>query len=257
MLAALTVLGVAIHRASIASAESPHIPHEHRASSIQSAAAYKAARLQARLQQEERDNWDWFALQKDQFPNFKPTSSDQLVFDPRREYLPHSSFEYDKACYTACQPMSIPVRQCQGLFALGQPLYFKIDIEERHYTCVQSLLTLQPEYLPKYISWEMHELALQQPFPLLDTQLILTSWKLGYTGIKIYENNGNEGSTGSGSFSGVMPEDTLDAMTLSTHWRTVQNVLQKGIPDARLLPMNGNSFSWWDFHMRLGNTSSI
>lgn len=272
--------------------------------------------MQARLQQEEKDNWDWFGLQKNNFPKFKPTPSDQLVYDvglfdgadtawflqqgfhvvavdanPKfvdaakekfadaieagklaiinaglddesgknmtfylADYLPHSSFEFDKACYTACQPMSIPVQQCQGLFAFGRPLYFKIDIEERHYTCVQALLNLQPQQLPKYISWEMHELALQQPFPLLDTQLILTSWKLGYTGIKIYENNGNEGSTGSGSFSGVLPEDTVDAMTHSTEWRTVQDVLQRGIPDARLLPMNGNSFSWWDFHMCLDDS---
>ncbi len=275
--------------------------------------AYKTARLQARLHQEETDNWEWFEQQKTHFPQFQPGPEDNIVFDVGlydgadtewflsqgyhvvgldanptfvdaakekfaaavdegklvlinaglddqsgknltfyiADYLPHSSFEFDKACYTACQPIVIPVRQCQGLFAFGRPLYFKIDIEERHYTCVQSLLNLLPEQLPKYVSWEMHELALQQPFPLLDTQLILTAWKLGYTAIKVYENKGDDGTSGSGSFSGVMPEQTMDAMTLSTDWRTVQDVLQKGIPDARLLPMNGNSYSWWDFHMKL------
>ncbi|KAK9863357.1 hypothetical protein WJX84_009938 [Apatococcus fuscideae] len=186
-------------------------PRGHRATSLQSAAIYKAARLQARLQQEEKDNWDWFEQQKANFPIFRPTAEDKLVFDvglydgadtqwflqqgfhvvgvdanPKfvqaakerfaehveagklvllnagldeesgknmtfyvAKYLPHSSFEFEKACYTDCQPLDIPVRQCQGLFAFGRPLYLKIDIEERHYVCVQALQYLQPELLPK------------------------------------------------------------------------------------------------------------
>lgn len=94
-----------------------------------------------------------------------------------------------------------------------RPEYMKVDIEERHYACVEALRDEVPPALrPRFVSWEMHEYAKGLPFPLLDTRLVLAMYDLGYTHMKV---QGNKATTGrgrtSGAFSGGrMPDGVLD-----------------------------------------------
>jgi hypothetical protein len=81
--------------------------------------------------------------------------------------------------------------RCEALWwllpspAAGRLTYLKVDIEERHFECVEAISRVPPSQRPRYVSWEMHEHARGLPYPLLDTQLILTLHGLGYTAIKV------------------------------------------------------------------------
>ncbi len=167
----------------------------------------------------------------------------------RAKHNAQSSFEKDKACqewWGGCEPVQIPVRQCQGMWAFGKPFYVKIDIEERHYCCVNALRYVSPELRPEFISWEMHEFAKGQPYPMMDAQLILNLWRLGYSEVKLIDNGGNN----EGTFSGSLPADAIDWTTQSTSWRRTQDLIEGGLPDARKVLEHADHFHWWDFHMR-------
>ena len=160
-----------------------------------------------------------------------------------------SSFEKEKACQSwwgGCEPVDIPVRQCQGLWAFGRPLYVKIDIEERHFCCVNALRSVHPRLRPEFISWEMHEFAKGQPYPMLDAQLVLNLWRMGYSQVKLVANGGNN----EGTFSGSLPEDAIDWATQSKDWRSTKNLIESGLPNARQVLDNSDNYGWWDFHMR-------
>ena len=82
--------------------------------------------------------------------------------------LVHSSFDRHKATRMtrgsgSITTLQIPTLKCEELWravpAGVRPYWLKIDIEERHYVCVEALHRLPAEALPQYVSWEMHEFA--------------------------------------------------------------------------------------------------
>lgn len=94
----------------------------------------------------------------------------------------------------------------------------------------------------------MHEHAKGLPFPLLDTELVLSLHRLGYTRMKV---QGNKATTGhgrvSGAFSGgMMPDGVVDVVTRNASWLRVSDVLSRGLGDPR-----AHRGDWWDFHMKL------
>ena len=70
----------------------------------------------------------------------------------------------------------------------------KVDIEERHFTCIESLARIPPKRRPKYISWEMHEFARGLQYPMLDAKFIFESYNLGYRSMKVVSNVFTEGN---------------------------------------------------------------
>lgn len=173
----------------------------------------------------------------------------------RAQMNAQSSFEKEKACqmwWGGCEPIQIPVRQCQGLWAFGKPHYVKIDIEERHYCCVNALRYIRPALRPDFISWEMHEFAKGQPYPMMDAQLVLNLWRLGYSEVKLVDNGGAE----EGTFTGILPEDAVDWSSQSKAWRSTQDLVEAGLPDARKVLDHSDHYHWWDFHMRRATPDS-
>lgn len=159
-----------------------------------------------------------------------------------------SSFDKDKALNHDPKPVKIevPTIRCEALWALVNraPHYVKIDVEERHFVCVEALGHLPREELPQYISWEIHEFARGLPFPQLDTQLIGKLAALNYLEMKIVSNIDHENA---GAFSGgVMPEGTEDVETHSTDWVSTSTKLDQGIPCCRC-----RRGDWWDYYMKL------
>jgi len=165
----------------------------------------------------------------------------------------HSSFEYSKArsnvhAETDILALQVPTQTCEWLWrylpAGVRPYYMKVDIEERHYLCIEALASLKggKDLLPSYVSWEIHEHALGLPYPVLDAKLITLMFSLGYRTMKIKSNShGN-----AGAFSGVDdPEEVLDVTSNTKAWRTVPSVLANGLGWPR------QSGDWWDYHMKL------
>lgn len=145
--------------------------------------------------------------------------------------------------------ITVPTIQCEALWELipnRAPYFMKIDIEERHYTCVEALQRLAHKQLPKYLSWEMHEWAKGTRFPALDTQLIEKMHALHYAKMKIASNLARAGGN-AGVFSGKkMPEEVTDVETKSSDWVDTSAKLAKGIPCARC-----HHHDWWDYYMKL------
>ena len=164
----------------------------------------------------------------------------------------HSSFEYAKARRhvhkeTEIVALRVSTQTCEWLWqylpAGVRPYYMKVDIEERHYACIEALASLQGEHLlPSYVSWELHEQARGLPYPVLDAKLITLMFGLGYRTMKIKSNE----HAGAGGFSGVQsPEEVLDVTSNTSAWRSVPSVLANGLGWPR------QSGDWWDYHMKL------
>jgi len=170
----------------------------------------------------------------------------------------HSSFEYAKVLKelkhtkpaseeTEIVALRVSTQNCEWLWqylpAGVRPYYMKVDIEERHYACIEALASLQGEHLlPSYVSWELHEHARGLPYPVLDTKLITLMFGLGYRTMKIKSNK----FAGSGGFSGVEgPEKVLDVTSNTSAWRSVPSVLANGLGWPR------QSGDWWDYCMKL------
>lgn len=159
----------------------------------------------------------------------------------------HSSFELAKAKRHDKNPVTIyvDVYPCEAIYSLipdgVRPNFMKVDIEERHFACIESLARVHTDRLPLYISWEMHEYAKGLPFPIVDVQLIMHSYMLGYKKMKIVSNRGGDGST----TSNLEPDDIKDMFTKTSQWLDVKNGLERGVPNARKLS------DWWDYYMKL------
>ena len=164
----------------------------------------------------------------------------------------HSSFEYAKARRhvrkeTDIVALRVSTQTCEWLWqylpAGVRPYYMKVDIEERHYACIEALASLQGEHLlPSNVSWELHEQARGLPYPVLDAKLITLMFGLGYRTMKIKSNE----HAGAGGFSGVQsPEEVLDVTSNTSAWRSVPSVLANGLGWPR------QSGDWWDYHMKL------
>jgi len=164
----------------------------------------------------------------------------------------HSRFGYAKARSqvrkeTDIVAVRVSTQTCEWLWqylpAGVRPYYMKVDIEERHYACIEALASLQGEHLlPSYVSWELHEHARGLPYPVLDTKLITLMFGLGYRTMKIKSNK----YAGSGGFSGVEgPEKVLDVTSNTSAWRSVPSVLANGLGWPR------QSGDWWDYCMKL------
>eukprot|EP00747_Dinoflagellata_sp_TGD_P165077 gnl/TRDRNA2_/TRDRNA2_185894_c0_seq1.p1 gnl/TRDRNA2_/TRDRNA2_185894_c0~~gnl/TRDRNA2_/TRDRNA2_185894_c0_seq1.p1 ORF type:complete len:362 (+),score=35.75 gnl/TRDRNA2_/TRDRNA2_185894_c0_seq1:74-1159(+) len=165
----------------------------------------------------------------------------------------HSSFDKKKALSRDKHPMeiSVPTVRCEALWALTdrRPYYVKIDIEERHFVCVEAISRLPPVQMPQYVSWEMHEYARGMKFPSLDMQLI-TKLALNYPQMKIASNIFAEGKDGGAFSGGFLPEGATNFVTGGKDWVNTSVQLRNGIPCARC--HNGD---WWDYHMKLGKLS--
>jgi len=165
----------------------------------------------------------------------------------------HSSFDYDKAHREDprnVRAITVPTVRCSSIMnVLGtrSVYWLKVDIEERHYLCIKALQELKPKMLPRYVSWEMHEHShgSKWGFPLLDVDLMIQMYRLGYPDMKYVSNLwGRRGS---------MPEDFVDVMSRNQSWVLFQDILRRGFPNPRRYRMK---YDWWDYHMRL-NYSGI
>lgn len=179
-----------------------------------------------------------------------------LTFYVTKDFT-RSSFEKAKAEQygerDVIHKWKIPAIRCEALWSLVNrpPEFLRIDIEERHYVCVEALQQLKHKDLPSYISWEMHEFARNLSFPELDTQLIRKMQNLGYTKMKIVSNinqdlKGPVINRGGGTSGDKLPEQTTDVTTHGTEWVDTSTKLSQGIPCARCQHKD-----WWDYHMKL------
>ena len=180
-----------------------------------------------------------------------------------------SSFDLRKATRHArraeLRPVRVPTVRCDALWQLlptpaSRPSYVKVDIEEKHYECVEALARLPRRRRPSFISWEMHEIARGLRFPALDAQLIALLHRLGYDTIKVESNRfGADAATGAarGAFSGGrMPDAVTDMVTNSTDWLPTKRVLARGLdPYGRVGRKWRHGGDWYDFHMRLAPES--
>ena len=104
------------------------------------------------------------------------------VFTPKRRTI-WATLDYSKAMSYVRTPRQIivstvPSVPCERLWTFVppgvRPLLMKIDIEERHYLCVEALERVAPSVRPVYVSWEQHfGYARNLSFPLLDVRLML------------------------------------------------------------------------------------
>ena len=133
-----------------------------------------------------------------------------------------SSFDPNKARCPQCVKENVPLKRCEGLFDFGIPHYLRIDIEERHYTCVRALVNVRSCYRPQFVSYGMHENAFKFSYPILDTELMILLWKLGYREMKLIE-------IGEGNPDAVIPEDGRNYVTKKSNWTGVTNFLQQGV----------------------------
>ena len=140
----------------------------------------------------------------------------------------HSSFDRKKALLHDRRPREIrvPTMRCESLWSrvVRQPHIVKIDIEELHYVCVEALARLAPEQRPRYVTWEMHSFARDQPFPVVDAGLISLMAQLKYSRLKIVSNSNFGRRRGSGDSSAGRPERVKDVTTRSSEWRPVAEV---------------------------------
>merc|ERR550514_263662 len=148
--------------------------------------------------------------------------------------LIHSSMDYFKALANDPQPsaITVPTIRCESLWALtnhSAPYFVKIDIEERHFVCVEAITRLPRAQQPQYVSWEMHEFARGLPFPELDTELASKLKTQGYLRMKIASNIAHGGA----SSGGLMPEEVVDVETQRKEWVSTDENLAHGIPQAR------------------------
>lgn len=146
-----------------------------------------------------------------------------LTFYVNAESPIHSSFEEAKARKyllpdKQLQHVKVPGASCTLLWSYVpegvRPAIMKVDIEERHYVCIEALLQLTPRQLPRFISWEMHEFAKGLPYPILDAELLVRMSRLGYTSMKVVGNrwqaqkHQSDPSLFGGAFSGgLLPEE--------------------------------------------------
>ena len=143
----------------------------------------------------------------------------------------------------------VPIVRCEAILRLlpSRPVYLKLDIEERQYLCVEALRSLPRPQLPRYVSWEMHELAKGLSFPMLDTQLILMMHGLGYTRIKTlrHDSSSEPSAPPQAALLSAQPEEVMDAHTGVRAWRNVSALLKQGLGDPQ------RNSSWFDFYMAL------
>eukprot|EP00282_Hemiselmis_andersenii_P036808 CAMPEP_0169447734 /NCGR_PEP_ID=MMETSP1042-20121227/11672_1 /TAXON_ID=464988 /ORGANISM="Hemiselmis andersenii, Strain CCMP1180" /LENGTH=465 /DNA_ID=CAMNT_0009559299 /DNA_START=498 /DNA_END=1895 /DNA_ORIENTATION=+ len=175
--------------------------------------------------------------------------------------LVHSSFERQKALThdKMAKPQNVTVVRCEDLWSLIQGhrlVYLRVDIEERHFLCVEGLARIPRRLLPPYMSWEMHEFARSAPFPVLDAFLLTVGQRLGYGEAKVVSNlmqaGKGAGVAGGRSSGGQMPDELRDVFTNNERWRTVPDVLKRGLGEPRKGMPGGHKGDWWDFHVRLG-----
>ena len=159
-----------------------------------------------------------------------------------------SSFDASKASLLgAITRMSVPTVRCEDLWSLlcgHRPMYLKVDIEELHHVCIRALARVPTSQLPSFVSWEMHDVA-EGRYPVLDVELILLLYHLGYGKMKVVTNWFSGSGTSSG---GRLPDQMVDFATNRTGWVGVDNVLIRGIGNPRAF----RPATHWDFHMRLG-----
>lgn len=95
----------------------------------------------------------------------------------------------------------------------------------------------------------MHEHARGLPFPVLDMQLVLLAYGLGYSLIKAKGNRDAHGRGGktAGAFSGdALPEEVVDRVWQNATWVPVPHFLTRGIgEDPRMHD------DWIDFYLKL------
>ena len=189
------------------------------------------------------------------------SKSQNLTFYINPKYgAVHSSLDFDKAQSKMGRGQKLKRATVRGMACTAlwnyipsgtELFYMKVDIEERHYVCIEALRQIPRERLPRYISWEMHEYARRLPFPVLDTELIVQMHRLGYTTMKVASNLMAAGVSGtaSGKFSGgLLPENITDVVTKSTRWVPVESVLKRGLGSPRSVRPSAD---WWDYHMKL------
>ena len=159
----------------------------------------------------------------------------------------HSSFDAHHANHAKkATPVSIPTVRCDSLWQslTMRPHYLKIDIEERHFTCVRALAQLKRSQLPLYVSWERHAKTHDGlPNPLFDASLVLSLQTLGYReGKVIHGHSLNEASVNS-------PEEAHDGRTNSSSWIPVPHLFVRGFAPGR--GPNQHAPRWWDFLLKL------
>lgn len=172
-----------------------------------------------------------------------------------RSLNPWASFDRTQAMRsgdTNPPAFDVPIVQCEAILRLLpsrllRPVYFKLDIEERQYLCIEALRSLPRSQLPRYVSWEMHELAKGLAFPMLDIQLIMMMHDLGYTRIKTlrHDGSGEPSAPPQAAILSAQPEEVMDAHTGVRAWRNVSSLLKQGLGDPQ------RNSSWFDFYMAL------
>lgn len=113
-----------------------------------------------------------------------------------------------------------------------------MDIEEYHYVCLEALLHLPARFLPKYVSWELHEFQ-HLPYPLFDLKYIIKLYDLGYTKIKQVI----QGDKARSQF--VMPDQAQHGFEGSTEWVDVKEFIAEGVRNPR-----DHKQAWCDFYMK-------
>ena len=136
----------------------------------------------------------------------------------------------------------------RGSSSIVAPSYVKIDIEERHFVCVEALRHVPRSLLPRFVSWEMHEHARGLPYPMLDAHLIGMMYDLGYSDMKVKSNRlearGGSARVAGRNSGGTLPDAVRDAVTRNSSWVPVPAVLSRGLGSPRLTD------DWFDFYMR-------
>ena len=167
----------------------------------------------------------------------------------------HSSFDRGKAERadpTGVTARIIPTVRCETLWDsfVGRPYFLKIDIEERHYVCVQALRHVQRERLPlydiDYVAFERH--ATQHkglPAPMLDAQLLLTLYQIGYHTAKVRPGYS---FTASGNES---PEEVMDGRTNSTAWVPLPQLFRRGLTPGQATPAQHSHWHDWIVKLRV------
>ena len=177
----------------------------------------------------------------------------------------HSSFDQRKALHhdPKATKLVVPTIRCEWLWSLvpTRPEYVKIDIEERHYVCVEALERLAPQRRPLYLSWENHDFAKGLPYPELDRQLLALTARLGYTHAKVLSNNwgGHRSVTGDGGEYRTLESrvdfrnDYSAAGKANRTWRTIDEVTSN-LPSKRGSRARAD---WFDFVVKRSGIDSF
>lgn len=180
-------------------------------------------------------------------------SSQKLVFWTNVKFNKFSSFKQELGCRDGygevqpinnvqyCQKSEIEVRTCASLIKeFGTPIYAKIDIEGLDNPCLLSILGLEDDVLPRYISIEN-----------VIKEVIVNFMKRGYTKFKAVDQLSEQGvSNELEGWSGPWGEDATD-VSAGKNWVSGLEMIGRLPLNTVFVNEKGVTYTiWYDLHAK-------